>query len=287
MPDDVDNLIDDVNGLQQTFKDVGPLLSLFQLKLGSADDDIVAELHKVGDHVLEGQCPWTSLDKGDIVEREAGLKLGVLEQGVEHDVGVAALFYPDHNADTLTGCLVIDVGDTLNLLVLNHLADLLDHLLLVDHVRDLGHNDGLTAVVGHLDLGLGTDNHLAATGLVRLLDSAHAHDDAAGREVRSLDVLHQAVGVDVRIVDVGADSVTAFAQIVRSHVSGHTDGDTRRSVKKKKRSLCRQHRRLFLRVVEVKRHIHSVLVDVGKNIICHLLKLRLGVPHGGDRITVH
>ncbi len=101
MPNDVDNLIDDVNSLQQTFKDVGPLLSLLQLKLGPADDDIVAELHKVGDHVLEGQCPWTSFDKGDIVERETGLKLGVLEQSVEHDIGVTALFYPDHNADTL------------------------------------------------------------------------------------------------------------------------------------------------------------------------------------------
>ena len=226
MPDDVDDLVDDIDGLQQTFQNVRPLLSLLQLEPGPSDDDIVAEFHEIGDHVLEGQRSRAALDKGDIVEREAGLKLGVLEQGVEHDVRVAALLYPDDDADTLAGGLVIDVGDALDLLVLDHLADLLDHLLLVDHVRNLGHDDGLTAVVGDLDLGLGSHHNLAAAGLVGFLDSAHTHDDASGREVRSLDVLHQAVRVDVRVVDVGADRVTALAQIVRSHIRGHSDGNT-------------------------------------------------------------
>ncbi len=287
MPDDMDDLVDDIDGFQQSFKDVCPLLGLLQLKLGPADDDIVAEFHEVTDHVLEGKSPWTAFDKGDVVERETGLKLGILEQGVEHDVGVAALLYPDHDTDTLSGGLVVDVGDALNLLVLDQLTDLLDHLFLVDHVRDLGHDDCLTSVVGDLDLCLGADNDLATAGLISILDAAHAHDDATRREVRSLDVLHQAVRVDVRIVNVGADSVTAFSQIVRSHVRGHSDGDTGRSVEQQQRSLCRQHRRLFLRVIKVKHHIHSVLVDVGKNIICHLLKLRLGVPHGGDWVTIH
>ena len=100
-------------------------------------------------------------------------------------------------------------------------------------------------------------------------------------------MLHQPVRVDARVVDVGADRVTALAQIVRSHIRGHSDGDTRRTVQKKQRSLCRQYRRLLLCVVKVKGHIHSVLVDVGKNVVCHLLKLGLGVPHGGDRVTVH
>ncbi len=100
-------------------------------------------------------------------------------------------------------------------------------------------------------------------------------------------MLHQAVSVDVRIVDVGADGVTAFAKIVRSHVRGHSDCDTRRSVQQKQWGLCWQHSRLFLSVIKVESHVHSVLVDVGKNIICHLLKLRLGVPHGGHRVSVH
>ena len=287
MPDDVDDLIDDIDGLQQTFQNVRPLLSLLQLEPGPSDDDIVAEFHEIGDHILEGQRSWTTLDQGDIVEREAGLELGVLEQGVEHNAGVAALLYPDDDADTLAGGLVVDVGDALDLLVLDHLADLLDHLLLVDHIRNLGHNDGLTAVVSDLDLGLGPHDNLTAAGLVGLLDPADTHYDASGREVRSLDVLHQPVRVDVRVVDVGADRVTALAQIVRSHIRGHSDGDTRRTVQKKQRCLCRQYCRLLLGVIEVKGHIHSVLVDVGKNVVCHLLKLGLGVPHGGDRVTVH
>ncbi len=129
MPDDVDDLIDDIDGLQQTFQNVRPLLSLLQLEPGPSDDDIVAEFHEIGDHILEGQRSWTTLDQGDIVEREAGLELGVLEQGVEHNAGVAALLYPDDDADTLAGGLVVDVGDALDLLVLDHLGDALNHIL--------------------------------------------------------------------------------------------------------------------------------------------------------------
>ena len=136
------------------------------------------------------------------------------------------MLYPDDDADTLTGSLVVDVGDALDFLVLDHLADLLDHLLLVDHIWNLGHNDGLTAVVSDLDLGLGADHDLSTAGLIGFLDSADTHYDASGREVRTLDVLHQPVRVDVRVVDVGADRVTALAQIVRSHIRGHSDGNT-------------------------------------------------------------
>lgn len=85
----------------EAFQNVRPLLGLLQFELGPADDDIVAELDEVGDHFLKRQRPRAALDKGDIVEREAGLKLGVLEQGVEHDVGVAALLDPYDDADTL------------------------------------------------------------------------------------------------------------------------------------------------------------------------------------------
>ncbi len=74
---------------------------------------------------------------------------------------------------------------------------------------------------------------------------------------------------------------------MRRHVRGHTHSDAGRSVQQKQRSLCGQHSRLLLRVIEVKRHVHGVLVDVSKDIVGHLLKLGLGVPHGCHRVTIH
>jgi hypothetical protein len=65
----------------------------------------------------------------------------------------------------------------------------------------------------------------AAAGLEILLDARQSADGAAGGKIRPLDVLHQLLHGDVRVVDLGADAVDHFAQIVRGHVGGHADGD--------------------------------------------------------------
>ena len=204
---------------------MGALFRLVQFELRAADDHLVAEVHEILDDLLEGEGARTALHEGDVVEGEAGLERGVLEQGVQHDAGVHALLEADHHADALAGAFVVDVGDALDLLVVGHLRDLLDHLALVHHVGDLGDNDGLMTLLVHLDIGLGAHHDAAAAGLVGLPDAAAAHDDAAGREVGTLDVLHQFVRGDLRVVDIGADGVADLAQVVRGHVRGHADGD--------------------------------------------------------------
>ncbi len=187
--------------------------------------DLVAEVHEIGDDLLEGKGARTSLDKRDVVDGEAGLERSVLEEGVEHDVGVGVLLQVEHYTDALAAGEVPDVGDTFDALLLDHLADALDHLALVDHVRDLGHDDAVAAALVLLDLGLGTDHYPSAAGGIGINDALAALDDASRREVRALDMLHEALDGDVGIVDIGADGVTALGEVVRRHVGGHTDGD--------------------------------------------------------------
>ena len=47
---------------------MGPGLGLLELELGAADDNLVAEIHEHGDHLLEGQRPRTAAHKRDIVD---------------------------------------------------------------------------------------------------------------------------------------------------------------------------------------------------------------------------
>src|SRR5690606_17574020 len=113
----------------------------------------------------------------------------------------------DVDAHAVLVGLVAQLADALELLFLDQLGDLLDQARLVDLVRDLGDDDRLAPVVGDLDVGLGAHAHAAATGAVGQVDAADAVDDAAGREVRARDVLHQAFDVDRRIVDQGDGGV--------------------------------------------------------------------------------
>ena len=50
--------------------------------------------------------------------------------------------------------LIVHIRDTVNLLGFNEFRDFLDHLALVDHIRNLGDNDGLAAALAHFDFSL-------------------------------------------------------------------------------------------------------------------------------------
>ena len=92
-------------------------------------------------------------------------------------------------------------------------------------------------------------------------------DDTSSREIRSFDVVHKFLDSDIRIVNICTDCITAFAEIVRSHVGRHTHGDTGSSVQKQKRHLGRQNRRLLKRVIEVILKIDCILVKVSEDLI--------------------
>ena len=57
------------------------------------------EIHEHLQDVLEGEDLRPAADKGDVVDGEAGLQRGVLEQGVEHYVGVVALLDAEYDPD--------------------------------------------------------------------------------------------------------------------------------------------------------------------------------------------
>ena len=98
-------------------------------------------------------------------------------------------------------------------------------------------------------------------------------------------MLHQLVERDVRIVDLRADAVDDFAQIVRRHVGRHADGDAGAAVDEQIRKGGRENGRLGPRLVVVRDEIDRVLVHVGHERGAEMRHARFGVTHGRRRIA--
>ena len=46
------------------------------------------------------------------------------------------------------------------------------------------------------------------------------------REIRSLDMMHQFLNRNIRIVNIGANGITTLGKIVWSHICSHSDCNT-------------------------------------------------------------
>ena len=130
--------------------------------------------------------------------------------------------------------LVAQVGDAVDLLVLDEVGDLLEQRRLVHLVRQLGDDDRHALAVELLELDLGAHDDPAAAVGVHLADRVdrlpfagdvalllEPVDRAAGREVRAADVLAEVVRGDVRVVDDRDRGVADLAEVVRRDVRRH------------------------------------------------------------------
>ena len=162
----------------------------------------------------------------------------------------------DDEARLSLGRLVVDVGDPLELPSLHQLLDLgrggRDGCL----VRHLGDDDAV-APLALLDLGDGPEADRALAGAVGVEDPLPAHDQRAGREVGTLDELHEVVGRGVGVVDQVDGGVDDLAHVVGRDVGGHAHRDAlaavdqqvrearraARSARSRRPSSCRRSRR--------------------------------------------
>ena len=210
----------------------------------------------------------------------------MLVEVVENDGGVNVLLQLDHDAHALTVALIADIGDALDALFTHEFGDFLDQPRLVDHVRDLMHDDA--AAVGRhlLDFGFRAHDNAAATGCVRVVNAAAPQNDAAGGEVRPFDELHQIGYGAVRVVDEMDNAVDHLAHVVRRDVGGHTHGDAVGAVDQQVREPRRQHGRLHEGVIEVRVEIDRLFIEVAHQFQRGLRHAGFGVTHGGRAVAV-
>ena len=249
--------------------------------------------HEVCDKILKVEQLWHTKSlwmsrywhESDVVDTEIRLQLSHLEELVEQYIGIYSLLHINHDAHTLTVRLVVDIGNALNLLVVRKLCDVLDQLCLVDSIRYLGSNDALIVAVC-LNLCFRTYHDTSATRLISILYAVVAIDDTTCREVRSLDILHELWDGDVWIVDICANTIYYFREIMSRHIGCHTYGNTVGTIDKERRDACWQHLWLHVVVREVWHHIHRVLLYVTKHLFAYLRESCLGVTHCCCTITI-
>ena len=191
-PDRGDDLVDEVERLDQALDDVEPLLGLVEAVLGPAGDDLDLVIDVGHQRIAEVERARHPTDQRDHVDAEAGLQGRALPEVVEHDLGVGVALQRDHEPGVVARRLVVDVGDALELTVVDQLGDLAGDGAGGHLVRERGDDDGL-ALPDLLDLGGRSHLHRTPALAVGRLDTDPTENLTAGREVGTLHELHEIV----------------------------------------------------------------------------------------------
>ena len=287
--DQVDDRVEVVERDQQALEDVHARLEDAELVLRAPDDDLALMAHVGVDDLAQRERLRDAVDERDRVHAERRLHRRVLVELVQHHLRQHVALELDHEAHAVAVRLVAQVGDLGDLLVVHEVGDLLDQpavAALLHRERQLGDDQRLLALRQRLDVRARLHAHAAAPGLVRVADALPAEDGPAGREVGALDVGHQAVDGDGRVVDVRDDRVGHLAQVVRRDVRRHADGDAGRAVDEQVREARRQDDRLLLVAVVVRDEVDGVHVEVAQHLLRQAREARLRVPHGRRGVVV-
>ncbi len=242
------------------------------------------------DELEQRQRARDAVDECDGVVAEGRLQRRVLEELVEDDLRDRVALEVDLDPHARAVRVVLHVRDLAQDLVVHEVGDLLDDAgvaALLHAVRQLGDDDRVLAAAELLDVRARSHDDAATRPLRYASRTPDASDDdRAGREVRALDVLHEVVGVRLRLVDQLDDRVDDLAEPVRRHVRRHADGDPGGAVDEEVREARREHGRLAARLVVVRDEVDRVHVDVPQHLGRETREPALGVPHRGGRVVV-
>ena len=238
-------------------------------------------------HLLEVQHPGLAVYQRDAVDAEYRLQLSLCVEVVEHYIARFATAQLDDDAQAVLVRLVAQFGNALDLLVLDQLRDLLDEPRLVELVRDLGDHDDVPAAFLVPD-HLGARAHIdaAPTGAIGLHDAGAAVDDSGGGKIRPLDVLHQGIDADGRVVEQRQDARHDFVEIVRRNVGRHAHRNAGTAVDQQVRYPGGQDLGHGQRVVVIWNERYGFLVEVGEQRGGEAVHAHFGVAHGRGRVAV-
>ncbi len=287
--DDRDHAVEVVERDQVALEDVQPALRPLEPELGAPGDDFLLVVDVVPQQGLEPERARRAADQADDVGAERRLQRRVLVELREHDLGQLAALQLDPDPHAVAVGLVGDVADAGDDLLVHELGDLREHAVvaaLAHLVRQLRDDDRVVAALLRLDVRDGPHADAAAAGLVGVADALQAHDQRAGREIGALDVLHQALGRDLGIVDQRDRAGDDLAQVVRRDVRRHADGDAGRAVREQIREARRHDRRHQVLLVVVGLEVDDVLVEVAQHLDGDRRQAALRVAHGRGGVAV-
>src|SRR5690606_37094558 len=257
-----------------------------KVELGAPYDDLVPMVDVMLDRILQRDGFRPAVHESDHVDAEGLLTLGVLEQLILHDERHGIALQLDDHAQAFPVALIAQVRDAFDPLLLDQVRDLFDEGALVDLIWDLGDHQCIATRANLLLPYPGTHHHTPTPRFVGLSHAFVTEDDAARREIRRRQVLHQSGDVDGRIVDVGDGRIDRLTQIVRWNLRSHTDGDAVGAIEQKIGDGGGENAGFLQRAVEVLLEVDGILVDVAEHFLRDLCHPRFRIPHGRGRIAV-
>ena len=135
--------------------------------------------------------------------------------------------------------------------------------------------------------GSSTNHDSTLTCLVSILHSLNTINSSTCREVWSRNILHQAISIDIRIIDISTATVNHLAQVVGRDICSHTYSNTITAIHKEIRNLCWHDGRFLKSIIKVVHHVNGLLIEVVHDVFTHLGKTALCITHSSRRVAIH
>ena len=283
-PDGGDDLVDEIEGLEETLDDMGPASGLIEAVLGPTGDDLDLVVDVGDQRITQVERARDAVDECHGVDREVGLQRCALVEVVEDDECGRVALETQHQAHLALGRLVVQLGDAVELAVVDEFLHLDDELVRAHLVRQFGDHDEV-APGALLDLGLAAQLDGATAGPIGVHDPLAAHDERPGGEIGTLDELHEVVRCGLGVGEQMVHRVDDLGEVVRRDVRGHADGDALGTVHQQVGETAGENHRLLELTRVVVDEVDGVLVDVGEHVERHRSETTFGVAGGGRRLV--
>ena len=287
LADDADHFINIEIGDQIAVEQVEALLDLVEAELGAAHHHFAAMLQIGLQHILQAHDLWRALVQHVHVHAEARFQVARLEQAFHQHVRLDRLGARHQNKAHILSALVAHIVEQRQLLLFQQLAQFLEQARLLHLIRNLRHDDLVSAAARVFDFPLGAHAETAAARLVSIQHGfLRLNDHAASRKVRPLHEAHQLFGRRFRRLNQEARRVDHFSRIVRRNAGRHAHGNARCAIAQQVRKARRQHDRLFVILGIVGPEIDRVLVEAFQQQLGRMGHPRFGVTIGSRAIPV-
>jgi hypothetical protein len=275
-----DDLVDEIECLEQTFDDMGASLRLVESVLRTTGDDLDLVIDVGDERVAKVERARNAIDESHGVDREVGLQRRALVEVVEDDESRRVALEAQDDPHPALGRFVVEVGDAVELTVVDQFLDLHDELVGAHLVGQFCDDDEVGARA-FLDLGLAPQLDRSATGPVRVQDPLTAHDERTGREVGTLHERHQIVRSGLWIGEEMVHRVDDLGEVVRRDIRGHAHRDALRAVYQQVGETAGENNRFLELAGVVVDEVDGVLVDIGEHVERHRGETALRVASGG------
>ena len=210
---------------------MAPIASLAQVVDRAACDHLAPMRQEGLKHLLEIEQSRLAIDQRDHIHAESVLQRGLLVEVVEHHLRHFAALELDHHPHARLVGLVADIGDALDLFLVDQLGDPFLKNALVHLEGQLVDDDRRArATVVIFEVSASADDDPASPGAVAVAHPIDAVDDAGGGEVGRRNQLDQLVHSRFGSAQQQQTALDHLAQIVRRNVGGHADRDARAAV---------------------------------------------------------